>query len=193
MNDCRVGDPGLRELLVRHMRSHAETIKTKRLLLRGPAPADLSAMIAIHGDPRTNIYNPNGPSSHEECRELLGTWDGHWSRHGVGYWAAELSHEPGNVIGFGGVRTAPELGPATANLYFRLAPEAWGRGLAIEIGGAAIRIAFEELNFDRVVGSTRRNNEPSRRTLERLGLALASEKSNGAHEEPSLIYELRKA
>lgn len=174
------------------MRTGTDSIRTARLLLRRPQRGDLAAVCAIHGDPRTNLYNPNGPTSDEECRGLLDDWDAHWSTHGFGYWAAELADAPGKVIGFGGIRSAPEFGPGIANLYFRLSPDVWGRGIALELGRAAIRLAFEKLNFDRVIGSVRRNNEPSRKALARLGMSLQSEKPNGPSEGPSLIYELKR-
>jgi hypothetical protein len=50
--------------------SCATTI-TARLLLRAPTAADLDVVQLIHGDPRTQRYNPAGPDSRESCRQRL--------------------------------------------------------------------------------------------------------------------------
>ena len=103
-------------------------------LLRRPAPADLAAVLEVHGDPRANAHNPAGPMRDlDEARDLLDTWLADWRERGLGYWAVEEDA----VVGFGGVRFMGEV----LNLYYRLRPEVWGRGIARHVAREAVATA----------------------------------------------------
>lgn len=63
--------------------SDVALMHTTRLVLRRPHfSSDHAAVFAIHGDPRTNVFNPKGAKSEAECLELLRAWDHHWSTFG---------------------------------------------------------------------------------------------------------------
>jgi RimJ/RimL family protein N-acetyltransferase len=147
-------------------------VETQRLLLRAPIHRDSDAVFAIHGDPETNRFNPHGPATRESAQDILSAWCRHWKELGFGYWSVALKSRPADVIGFGGVGTKNIEGVASLNLYFRLSPSVWGQGLAVELGGVAMEMAFSYLPYSSVNGVARLSNTPSRKTLERLGLAL---------------------
>ena len=82
-----------------------DLLTSDRLILRAPGPNDLTALFAIHSDPRTNRHNPGSPiQSLEEANDTLETWLKHWQANGFGYWAAARKETPETVIGFGGLR-----------------------------------------------------------------------------------------
>lgn len=170
---------------------HASPVITDRLVLRQPAEEDLGAVFRVHGDPATNRFNPAGPHpSRETSRLALERWRAHWREHGFGYWAAALRAAPDDVIGFGGLMYKDIDGKRRANLYFRLAPPAWGKGYATELAGAARALAFEDLGLEEIVATVRPGNVPSIRTLERLGMAHVGDVSDG--HGPSRLYALRR-
>ena len=54
---------------------------------------------------------------------------------------------------------------------YRLAPGAWGHGLASEGARALVRYGFGELGLDRIIGLTHPDNAASQRVLQKAGLA----------------------
>ena len=166
---------------------------TERLLLRQPTLADLGAAHAIHGDPETNRFNPNGAASREDCRDKLQGWIEHWRQQGFGYWVICRREQPQTILGFGGIMDSRFGEQAGLNLYFRLAVHAWGQGYAGEMAAAALDLAFRRLHRPAVIGLVRPDNLPSRRALERLGLSLYGELEDFPGLAPSLLYRLDAA
>lgn len=167
-------------------------VETKHLLLRPPRPDDLDAVFEIHGDPSTNRFNPAGPlRSGEEGRRRLSSWIEHWEEHGFGYWAVAEKARPERVIGFGGIVFKEIAGERLTNLYFRFRPEAWGKGYAGEMAGAARSLAFETLGLSEIAATVRPSNAPSIRVLERLGMVHSGEIEDEWGR--SLVYVLWRA
>ncbi len=155
-----------------------------RLVLRRPVAADDEACFLVHGDPRTARFRTGGPdASIDVSRATLGRWLAHWARHGFGPWVVE--HE-GELAGFGGLRWRGEDEIPGLNLYFRMRPEVWGKGLATELARASLRVAFEERIADEVTAIIRPDNAPSIRVVERIGMRLV--RRVVFHGEDSLLY-----
>jgi ribosomal-protein-alanine N-acetyltransferase len=145
-------------------------VRTAELRLRAPEPGDAPAILAIHADPETNRFNPNGPMRDAaEAHERLAQWQGEWARDGFGYWTV-CDAVGRSVIGFGGIARRVWRDRDVLNMYYRLAPAAWGRGLASAIAREAVRMASEHLPGVPVVVRTRPGNEPAVRTALRAGL-----------------------
>jgi [ribosomal protein S5]-alanine N-acetyltransferase len=139
------------------------------MLLRRPRADDLDDVFRIHGDPRTNRHNPAGPDPDlEASRARLGEWLEHWDRHGFGYWVVE--DDDGTVVGFSGGRHETWQGRPVLNLYYRYAPEAWGRGLASTVAAHVVRWSAEHHPDRPVLAYTTEDNEGSRRTALAAGL-----------------------
>ena len=137
--------------------------------VRPPGADDLDDVFRIHGDPRTNVHNPAGPDADlAASRRRLDEWLAHWAEHGFGYWAVE--YHDGRVIGFSGVRTGTWRGRPVLNLYYRFAPEVWGRGIASAVAAHAIREAGVHSPGRPVLAYTTEDNEASRRTALAAGL-----------------------
>jgi ribosomal-protein-alanine N-acetyltransferase len=60
--------------------------------------------------------------------------------------------------------------PAGETIGFVLARNAWGRGIATEIGEAQLAFGFEQLNCPRLLGLADPQNGPSIHALKKLGL-----------------------
>ena len=152
-------------------RTAPDPIKTTRLLLRRIVESDVDALFAIYGDPATNTFNPAGPlREHSGAVVMLARWDDHWHAHGHGNWALSLHESPDAVIGFGGLAFRQFSVGERANLGYRFATTAWGRGLATEFCDAALRFGFEVLNLPEIWATVRENHQASRRVLEKSGL-----------------------
>ena len=134
-------------------------------------------MFRIHGDPRTNAHNPDGPQRDlGEAAELLAFFLDHWDGHGFGHWAVERTREPGRVIGFGGVmRIRRRDGTEVLNLYYRFEPDAWGQGYATEVALAAVELARSLGTGLPLQARTRTANEAAQRVALRAGLERRSD------------------
>jgi RimJ/RimL family protein N-acetyltransferase len=164
-----------------------DRILTERLVLRRPVASDDEGCFLVHGDPRAARYRTSGPdASLDVSRATLDRWIAHWARHGFGPWVVEHAHDGGELAGFGGLRWRGEDEIPGLNLYFRLRPEQWGKGLATELARASVRIAFEEQIADKVTAIIRPDNAPSIRVALRIGMRLVREVV--FHGEPSLLY-----
>lgn len=144
-------------------------MQTERMVLSRVRAEDLEAVHEIHSDPRTNVYNPAGPTVDlESSRAMLDLWLNDWDERGLGYWAARLTGEP-EVLGIGGLRHATVEGEDVLNLYYRFRPSAWGRGYAVELARAALEVGR---GLGTVVAVISDANARSRRVAERAGMHL---------------------
>ena len=76
----------------------------------------------------------------------------------------------GQLAAFGGredARVRPEVG-----LFWALRPSAQGSGVATEAAGALIAYARDELQVERLVATTERDNHASIAVMRRLGMAI---------------------
>jgi ribosomal-protein-alanine N-acetyltransferase len=145
------------------------TTATDRLLLRRPVSSDADACFVVHGDPRTNRFNPVGPEADLAASEQrLAIWLEQWHSHEIGYWIAHTRQ--GQLVGFGGVALLNFAGRQVLNLYFRLTPTMWGKGYATELGIHAMRLAAEHCAHLPIVARTRADNSSAAATAVRCGL-----------------------
>jgi len=164
-----------------------EHVHTDRLCLRPSDPGDLEAVHRIHADPATNVYNPAGPIGDlAQTRAMMEIWWRARAETGYGYWAVRESCA-GTVLGVGGIQPKEVEGVAVFNLYYRFAPESWGRGYAAETALAAIDLAAAAQPARPVVAVCREDNLSSRRVAERVGMIPAGTVlHNGS---PRMIYQ----
>lgn len=166
-----------------------------KLLLRAPAASDLQALYELHADPAANRFNPAGPMrSLDAAAELLDVLVAHWRQHGFGYWMAADAGRPDHVLGIGGLVEKSVPGRRGLNLYYRLRPEAWGRGLATALALRAITLATDTLHRrHEVFARVRPDNAPSMRVLERAGLVCIGEVQDvDAALPPSRLYVVER-
>ncbi|MEU3560912.1 GNAT family N-acetyltransferase [Kitasatospora sp. NPDC006786] len=165
---------------------------SERLVLTRPQEGDLEAMFAIHGDPETNRYNPNGPQRDiAQAQEMLDGFVADWVRDGVGYCAVATREDPGAVIGFAGLYLHTLDGERVFNLYYRFRPSAWGKGYAAEAARAAMAEGLPRHPGIPVIALIHADNLPSRRLAERLGLV--ADPDGRTDEEDRVIHRMATA
>lgn len=147
------------------------TLRTERLLLRRWRAADAEPFAQLNADPRVMEHFP-ATLSRTESDALIERMEGCFRANGFGAWAVEF---PGSIAlaGFVGLwpQNSEELAFAPAvEIGWRLATEAWGRGIASEAARAALDFGFGELGLDEVVSFTTAGNARSRAVMERLGM-----------------------
>lgn len=126
---------------------------------------DLAALHTVYSDERTWQHFPSGRFTDERSTAvLLQTWLAEWDEVGLSTWAVELD---GRLVGNAGVM--PRGG--WWNVGFRLAPEAWGRGIATGAVRRAIAAAHEKEPSWPVVARSMEHNVASGRVSEAAGLS----------------------
>lgn len=164
---------------------------TARLALRPPRESDLDVLVALHADPAVSRFCAAAtPHGRPAVEAQLQSWIQHWAQHGFGHWAIAERDDPDRLIGFGGLMNRSVAGHAGLFLYYRITPQAWGRGLACEMSQYAIRQAFEQRHEGAVVAAVFPNNIPTRKTLDGLGLRLKGSLADGPGSAAALLYEL---
>ncbi len=142
-------------------------LETDRLVLREWTAADAEPFAALNADPEVTRHLA-GPMSRAESDAVLERALGHWASHGFG-WCAVDRKADGRFIGFIGLSHHRAL-PDDVEIGWRLARDAWGRGLATE-GARAVRdAAFAVLGLPHLVSLTTDANVASWRVMEKLGL-----------------------
>ncbi len=145
-------------------------LRTERLLLRRWRPDDREPFAAMNADPVVMEHFVR-PITRDESDDLVDRIEATFDRDGYGLWAVEVLDD-GRFAGFVGLwPTPPELpfSPAV-EVGWRLAPHAWGTGLATEGARAALADGFGRLGVDEVVSMTTVTNLRSQRVMQKLGM-----------------------
>ena len=168
-------------------------LETPRLVLDAVVESDLDEHFALMSDPGVWAHLPSGRHS-DPAQTAAGIEHsvGHWARDGLGYWTARLRTDlagtplrAGEVVGTGGC--ALRVGTSWWNLYYRLTPPAWGKGLAAELVTAAIDAAHA-VDPDRpVVAYLLEHNVESRGRAERSGLSLVWRGPDAGNPDPAAV------
>jgi RimJ/RimL family protein N-acetyltransferase len=141
------------------------------LWLRKWSPGDRAPFAELNADPRVMRHFP-ALLSREESDELAERIEAGFARRGFGLWAVEI---PGvtSFAGFIGLSVPGFEAPFTpcVEIGWRLAARHWGQGYAPEGARAALAFAFGVLKLEEVVSFTVPANRPSRRVMEKIGMA----------------------
>jgi RimJ/RimL family protein N-acetyltransferase len=140
-------------------------------VLRGFTEADADHLYELNGDHDVMWFLTGGePTPREEVRDrIIPFFLSFYERYeGLGFWAAE-TRAAGDFLGWFHLRPAED---DSVDLGYRLRKAAWNQGYATEGSRALIRKCFTDLGVVRVVAHTMTVNQPSRRVMEKCGLAL---------------------
>lgn len=161
-------------------------LRTTRLSLRRPTPADVDAIFAVHSDPLACAHNlSDALATREEAEDLYQRWDNHWHRHGFGYWVVCESAVP---RGFCGVKFMRLPERQVLNLFYRFAPAAWGKGFASEAATAVVRWVTAHVPDQQVIARVRPDNVASQRVAVNAGLVRASHLDTEGEDGLDWIY-----
>jgi RimJ/RimL family protein N-acetyltransferase len=151
-------------------------LRTPRLSLRRPAPADIDAIHRIHRDRRACAHNPaDALTSRAEAEDRYQHWYEHWRRHGFGYWTIHrraVQDQP-RPLGFCGVKVMGLHGRTVLNLFYRLDPDSWGDGVATEAATAVVSWATTHVPDHPVIARVRPANAASLKVAAHAGLRRA--------------------
>ena len=165
-----------------------DELRTARLTLRRPTPADIDAIFRITSDPRACAHNPSDLlHTRADAAALYHRWDEHWRHHGFGYWAVR-QHGETEPIGFCGIKRMRLHDAPILNLFYRLDPAAWGHGFATEAATTVVAWAAKQVPQLPLVARVRPGNGASLRVAARAGLRRAEALDTPGEDGPDLIF-----
>ena len=144
-------------------------IRTERLVLRRFVAGDLDDYHAYHSLPETARFLPGEAKSYTKSMESVGKY-ANFVFEKEGDWiclAIEAADSPG-LLGEVVLKWMPGCGQA--EIGWSLAPEARGKGIAMEAAEALLNLGFEELHFHRIDAKLDALNTASAALCERLGM-----------------------
>jgi ribosomal-protein-alanine N-acetyltransferase len=145
-------------------------LATPRLILRTAIERDIKVMWErVLGDSEVMRYVfQGGPMTFQRTSEVMRKF---FTFGDTLTGIAILTEKPADeVIGFAGLFPCAALGADDFEIGFVLARQAWGRGIATEIGEAQLAFGFDQLNCTRLLGLADPQNVPSIHALGKLGM-----------------------
>jgi ribosomal-protein-alanine N-acetyltransferase len=128
-------------------------------------------MLEVDGDSQISEWL-FGIQSPEQSRARLNRWIQMWRETGLGFWIFEDSDR--RLVAHGGLFNSPRQA-AEVEVGYVVKPAYWGLGLATEITSAALKVGFESLGLQRIIGIAQSTNSPSRRVLAKCGMLFEAE------------------
>ena len=149
-------------------------LSTERLVLRPVTADDHAAVLAHWTQPevRRFLFDGAAPSA-AEVAETIGESIGHFAARGFGIWlidlgsGAALAGTAAGLVGTAGLRPLEESG---LEIFYSLAPGAWGHGYATEAARAIVEYGLGPLGLPEVLAEVDEGNAASLAVVKRLGM-----------------------
>ena len=145
-------------------------LSTERLVLRPVTADDHAALLAHWTQPDVRRFLFDGAAL--SAAEVAGTIEesiGDFAAHGYGTWIIELGSGAGaGLVGTAGLRPLEDSG---LEIFYSLAPGAWGHGYATEAARAVLEYGLGPLGLPDVLAEVDEGNAASVAVVKRLGMA----------------------
>jgi ribosomal-protein-alanine N-acetyltransferase len=142
-------------------------LSTERLVLRPVTADDHAAVLAHWTQPDVRRFLFDGAAlSGAEVAETIEESIGDFAARGFGVWLIELGSAAG-LVGTAGLRP---LGGSGLEIFYSLAPGAWGHGYATEAARAVVEYGLGPLGLPEVLAEVDEGNAASVAVVRRLGM-----------------------
>ncbi|MER8931277.1 GNAT family N-acetyltransferase [Mesorhizobium sp. M0859] len=174
-------------------------LTTERLILRAWEDKDRTPMARIYGDAHVRHFSPKVLTAKETNVEIDLAIE-RARTNGFHFQAAELKGS-GETVGMIGLEVLSETvqaaipGHPRVQIGWMLAKEHWGKGLAPEGARAWLDYAWS-IGLPEVVACTAKENAPSQRVMQKLGMVYDGDFENPEFREghwlrPRVVYRKR--
>ena len=148
-------------------------LSTERLVLRPVTADDHAALLAHWTQPDVRRFLFDGAAlSAAEVAETIEESIGDFAASGFGIWVIELGSGAAlagsaPLVGTAGLRPLEEAG---LEIFYSLAPGAWGHGYATEAARAVVEYGLGPLGLPEVLAEVDEGNAASVAVVKRLGM-----------------------
>jgi RimJ/RimL family protein N-acetyltransferase len=144
---------------------------TERLVLRPVTADDHAALLAHWTQPEVRRFLFDGAAlSAAEVAETIEESIGHFAARGFGIWLIELGAEVATAAGLVGTAGLRPLEESGLEIFYSLAPGAWGHGYATEAARAVMEYGLGALGLPEVLAEVDEGNAASVAVVKRLGM-----------------------
>lgn len=168
-----------------------DRVETARLVCERLRPDHAAELSILLRDPRVarTMFATGEPPTEEEVIERLAEKIAEWDRHGFGPWLLR-DRFTGVMVGRGGLQHTFVAGCNEIEVAWAIVPERWGEGLATELAGAAVDVAFHDLGLNQLVAFTLPDNVASQRVMDKAGFTFEREIVHASL--PHVLYRRRR-
>ncbi len=148
-------------------------LNSTRLSLRFVLRSDLDSIHHLHSLPETNKYNTLGIPEHMDVtRQIVDQWIEDFNINPIlSYTFVIELKEDKQFTGLIALNLSkPKY--RSAEIWFKLLPEFWGKGYATEAVKEIIHFGFQDLNLHRIEAGCAVDNVASIKVLEKAGMIL---------------------
>ena len=146
-------------------------LETERLIIRDFNNGDWEDLHTLYMKPETVKYNPSGyPENEEASKKIVAGWSCQSNNVVREEYTAALITKPG--FSFVGVISL-DLGDhkyRKGEIWYKLLPEYWGRGMATEAVKAMLAFGFGQLQLHRIECGWSIHNIASCKVMEKVGM-----------------------
>jgi len=144
-------------------------LTTARLRLEPCSDAHLDQLHALNREPEVMRYITGKPETREETQVFIDRVQARWAEWGYSWWSI-FELETAELIGAGCIQ---HMGRDAANpleIGWRLRPDKWHQGFALEAAQAMAAFAFETLKAPELCAVCDPDNKASAHVMTRLGM-----------------------
>lgn len=163
-------------------------IATERLVIRPFIEADKEALISILSNPHVMRFSLKGPITIEEAREQLRDKNISFYEEEDYGMLALIRKIDNTFIGYAGLLKQEIDGEQKIEISYRLHPDYWKQGFAIEAAKAIVDYAFMILKLRELIAIVDPDNIDSIKVAIKLGMKIF--KNTVFHGIPVMIYHL---
>lgn len=163
-------------------------IFTERLIIKPFIEADKETLISIISNPQVMRFSLKGPITIEEAREQMRDKDiSYYEDEDYGMLAVKRKID-NTLIGYAGLLKQEIDGEQKIEISYRLHPDYWKQGFAIEATKAIVDYAFMELGLKELIAIVDSDNIDSMKVAVKLGMKIS--KHTVFHGLTVVIYHL---
>jgi RimJ/RimL family protein N-acetyltransferase len=166
------------------------TLHTPRLRLEPLNEHHLEGLFALNRQPEVMRFLGGHSETREQSARMIEVVKARWAELGYSWWAfIELAS--GELIGAGCIQ---HLGRDRANpleIGWRLRPDRWKQGFALEAARRMATFAFGDLNAPLLRAVCHPDNHASSRVMQRLGMEYCG--TEQWYEMPVSAYEINRS
>jgi len=175
-------------------------IETERLIIRNFNESDISQLYRMVNNEAIMKYVPFAKERKlEECKELMKRILDRYKESTISKFKGFLllvgSKDNNECVGFVGL--FPLTYDISENeLFYGLFEEYYGKGYATEIGKAVIEYGFKNINMNKIVATVNKDNEVSKRVLDKMGMyfeyEIDDEEAKDSSYDGELMYSIKR-
>jgi ribosomal-protein-alanine N-acetyltransferase len=144
-------------------------IDSTRIYIREFQESDYQSLASIVSSPIVMKYSSSGCLNIEQTKNKIQEIRNCYKKHGYGKWAV-IHRDSNTMIGYCGIEKDLINGVEECELGFRFGESDWGKGFATEAAKAALDYGLNILGIERIVAIVDKDNLPSKRVLEKIGM-----------------------